>query len=182
MNIFTFKQLMNKTDHFSTVISLISFISLSLIKRSLNSTRGWAIVNNSKITLPLKKFLKFFMARSRSIKIDPCYFSNTFLFLNQDFPENLRLNQMSFTVDSFSGDNQQSYFAPQELLSINFSISILIKVLASLQYVQFFLCSSVCQNLLRLNVYFVPEKFNIISFFSYTHVLINLGSHCAPES
>ena len=112
MNIFTFKQLMNKTDHFSTVISLISFISLSLIKRSLNSTRGWAIVNNSKITLPLKKFLKFFMARSRSIKIHPCYFSNTFLFLNQDFPENLRLNQMSFTVDSFSGDNQQSYFAP----------------------------------------------------------------------
>ena len=60
MNIFTFKQLMSKTGHFSTVISLISFISLSLIKRSLNSTRGWAIVSNSKITLPLKKVSEIF--------------------------------------------------------------------------------------------------------------------------
>ena len=113
MNIFTFKQLMSKTGHFSTVISLISFISLSLIKRSFNSTRGWAIANNSKITLPLKKFLKFLMARnSRKIdkgtgaKLIHAIFQIPFFFLNQDIPENLRLNQMLFTVDSFSGDNQ----------------------------------------------------------------------------
>ena len=39
-------------------------------------------------------------------KLIHAIFQIPFFFLNQDIPENLRLNQMSFTVDSFSGDNQ----------------------------------------------------------------------------
>ena len=54
MNIFTSEQPISKIDHFSAVSSLISFISLSLIKGNLNSIGGWAIVNNCKITLPHK--------------------------------------------------------------------------------------------------------------------------------
>ena len=57
------------------------------------------------------------MTRNKRIKFDPCYFSNTCLFFNEDTPENVRLNQMSDSYsncesNSVSGDNQRSSFAP----------------------------------------------------------------------
>ena len=118
MNILTIEQLMSKIDHFSAVSSLISFTSLSLIKRYLNSTCRCAIVNNSKITLLHIQLLKFLVARNKSIKFDPCYFSNTFLF----FLIKIFLRML----------DQRSDFARLELIYLNLSIIILIKILASM--------------------------------------------------
>ena len=72
------------------LVQSVTWLVLFLCCWSRDISWGCAIVNNSKITLPHKQLLKFLMTRNKSIKFDPRFFSNTFLFFHQ---ENVRLNQ-----------------------------------------------------------------------------------------
>ena len=92
MNIFTSGQPMSKTDHFSAVSSLISFISLSLIKKYLSWTWGWTIVNNSGITLP-QIVSKTWWQGTGAANLIHAIFQKP--FFNQDVPENVRMNLVS---------------------------------------------------------------------------------------